>query len=94
MIDFEELETKIYSRARTEDGYGAYHILRSNFENDEYASVPQFKESLKLTIKAYQEELKNLSSKPCELSGLERKLMKIYERILEQLYSLWEECLK
>lgn len=94
MISFEELKTKIYSRARTEEGYRAYHILRLNFENDEYTSVPQFKESLKFTIEAYQKELKALSTKPCERSFLEDKMMNLYGIILEQFYSLWEECLK
>lgn len=94
MISFEELETKIYSRARMEEGYLGYHVLRFNFENGEYTSVPQFKESLKLIIKTYQENFKNLSEKPCERTFSENKFMDACRKALEQFYSLWEECLK
>ena len=94
MISFEELERKVYSRAMREDGHLGYHVLRFNFERDKYTSIPQFKESLKFTIKIYQEQLKNLSEKSCERTFLEDRLMNNYKRILEQFYSLWEECLK
>ncbi len=96
MITLEELKTKVYSRAMREKECGCfgYHILMLNFEGGEYTSIPQFKESLKLTIKTYQEEFKNLSEKPCERTSLENTLMDVYGKVLEQFYSLWEECLK
>ena len=94
MITFEELELKIYSRARREGTFGPYHMFRQNFEDGEYTSVPQFKEKVKKYIEVYGIELSTLENKPCELSGFELEWVKNCKNFLATFYSLWEECLK